>query len=151
MKYNTSDNKLIYESIFDRQGHNNYKKPVVDNPFKVNIPTVSYRLGENREAIYYLKLVLADNAHPWMMHKNHYGDGYIITLRMSDRWSYPENKEDTEEMLSATHDPEWTLASSDAPEGKKPVSEKDLDPLYNFGLPFDADENTDLSNTPRRD
>ena len=134
MKYNTPDNKLIYESIFDRQGHSNYKKP------KVYIPTVSYILGENREAIYDFKLFLADNAYPWMMHKNPNSYGYIITLRASDGWGPPSK--DTEEMISATHDPEWTLARdseqwSGFDEDEINPPEKDLDPLYNFGLPFD--------------
>ena len=29
MKYNSPDNKRIYESIFDRRGHSNVKKPVI--------------------------------------------------------------------------------------------------------------------------
>ena len=55
MKYNLPDNKLIYESIFDRRGHTNYKRPT-DEEIAFKVVHVDWNsILEDSDGEFYIK------------------------------------------------------------------------------------------------
>ena len=101
MKSNIPDNKLIYESIFDRRGHSNVKKQPTEDKGRVK----QYDLGYNHDAIEELIDKLDDQQIRYTSYTG-YGDDLPNAIEVQIDNLTPEELDDIQAAVDWTHEDE---------------------------------------------